>query len=256
MPAPRKKPEGSPIWIELTAADPDAAAAFYIALLGISVTEPVAEYGGVRSLDHPNGLVGLLNPAKEGEETGWLVYLLASDVDDAVRDATAAGAEVLVPVSSAGDVGRWAVLRDPSGARVGLWEPWSMTGITVEDEPGAPGWFELHTTSAYRETVRFYEQGLDWTVSTMGDSDEFRMVTYGEGPDAVGGIYDGSVSEAGTPSRWQPYFVVADADAAATTIDAHGGTVLDGPDDTPFGRLGHALDPEGAAFAFFAPPQR
>ena len=238
--------------MELTAADPDTAAAFSTALLGIRVTDPVAELGGVRSLDHPDGLIGLLVPGSE--DPGWLVSLLASDVDDAVRGAEAAGGVVVTPVQTAGDLGRWAVLRDPSGARVGLWEPWSMAGITVENEPGATAWYELHATSGYADTVRFSEQGLDWTVSTMGDSDGFRVVTYGEGPAAVAGIYDGSITEAGSPSRRLPYFAVADADAAADTIRSHGGTVLDGPTDTPFGRVGHALDPEGAAFSFVLLP--
>jgi len=255
VPAPARRTEGSPIWIELTAADPDAAGSFYAAVLGIAISPPDPQFGA-RSLDHPNGLAGLLNAAAPDEETGWLVYLLASALEDAVRDAAAAGAEVLLPVQSAGDFGRWAILRDPSGASIGLWEPGTMQGLTVVDEPGAPGWFELHATSGYREAVRFYEQGIGWTTSVMGDSDEFRMVVNGPDGTATAGVYDGSVTEAGTPSRWWPYFVVADADAAAETIRAHPSQILDGPTDTPFGRLGHALDPEGAAFAFLVPPAR
>jgi predicted enzyme related to lactoylglutathione lyase len=251
MPAPVSKPEGAPIWIELTAPDADAAAAFYGALLGVTVSEPDEQFG-MRTMDHPNGLIALLAPGET--DPGWLVYLLASDVDVAVRDAVAAGGELLVPVEEAGELGRWAILRDPSGARVGLWEPWSMAGIAVENEAGAPTWFELHATTAYREAVRFYEQGLGWTVSRAGDSDEFRGVTFGEGPAAVAGISDGSITESGTPSRWQPSFQVADADAAAEVIRTHGGAVLDGPTDTPFGRTGHAVDPAGGVFAFVTPP--
>lgn len=255
MPALRSRPAGAPIWLELTAADPDAAAAFYAAVLGITVSPPDPTFGA-RSLDHPNGLAGLLNAAAPGEDTGWLVYLRATELEESVRTAVAAGAEVVVPVSAADDLGRWAVLRDPSGARFGLWEAGTMPGLTVEGEPGAPGWFELHATSGYADAVRFYERGLGWSVSVMGDSDAFRMVVNGPDGTATAGVYDGSITEAGTPSRWWPYFLVADADDAARTIASHGGTVLDGPTDTPFGRLGHALDPEGAAFAFLVAPAR
>jgi uncharacterized protein len=250
MPA-LQKPESAPVWLELTAADPEAAAAFYTGLLGVTLGEP---HGGMRALNHPGGSIGLLVPGGPDDEPGWLVYLLASDVEDAVRDATAVGGEVLVPVTEASSAGRYAVLRDPSGARVGLFEPWDLPGVEVEGEPGSPGWYELHATSGYAEAVRFYEEGLDWAVSIMGDTDEFRMVTYGQGQTAHAGIYDGSITEAGRPSAWQVYFVVADADAAADRIRELGGTVLDGPEDTPFGRLGHATDPEGSAFAFFTPP--
>lgn len=254
MPAPHAKPEGAPVWLELTAPDADVAAAFYGELLGVTFGVPDERFPDLRSIDHAGGMLGLLVPGEA--DPGWLVFLLASDADDGVRSAVAEGGELLVPVQEAEGMGRWAVLRDPSGARVALWEPWGLAGTAVEDEPGAPGWYELHTTRNYRETVRFYERGLGWPISTTGDSDDFRMVTHGEGEAAEAGIYDGSVTEAGTPSRWQPYFVVADADAAAETIRARGGTVLDGPDETPFGRLGHALDPAGGAFAFFVPPAR
>ena len=251
MPAAEKKPESAPVWLELTAADPDRAAAFYGAVLGTTLGEP---HGGMRTFEHPGGTIGLLVPAAPGDATGWLVYLLASDVDDSVRDATAVGGEVLVPVTTASSAGRYAVLRDPSGARVGLFEPWELPGVAVEGEPGAPGWYELHATSGYDAAVRFYEEGLDWAISVLGDSDGFRMVTYGQGDTAVAGIYDGSVSEAGHPSAWQVYFQVGDVDAALPVVVAHGGTVLDGPSDTPFGRMAHVLDPEGAPIALFVPP--
>jgi predicted enzyme related to lactoylglutathione lyase len=250
MPAVQK-PESAPVWLELVAADPAAAAAFYGAVLGTVLGEP---HGGMRTFEHPDGTIGLLVPAQPGDATGWLVYLLASDVDDSVRGATAAGGEVLVPVTSASPAGRYAVLRDPSGARVGLFEPELLAGVEVEGRPGAPGWYELHATSGYDEAVRFYADGLDWSVHVLSDSDGFRMVTYGQGDTAVAGIYDASASEAGRPSAWQVYFQVADVEAALTAVREHGGTVLDGPSDTPYGRMAHVLDPEGAPIALFVPP--
>ena len=253
MPAAGTKPEGAPVWLELVAADPDGAAAFYGGLLGVGLGEP---HSGMRMLRLPAGDVALLVPAGPDDTPGWLTYLLASDVDAVVRDAVAAGGEVLVPVTTASPAGRYAVLRDPSGARVGLWEPWDLAGVAVEHEPGAPGWYELHTAARYDETVRFYRDGLGWPASVLGDTDAFRMVVHGEGASAVAGIYDGSITEAGQPSGWQVHFQVADADAAAARIRDLGGTVLDGPVDTPFGRIAHALDPEGGLFAVFTPPSR
>jgi predicted enzyme related to lactoylglutathione lyase len=50
------------------------------------------------------------------------------------------------------------------------------------------------------------------------------------------------------------YFQVADVEAALTAVREHGGTVLDGPSDTPYGRMAHVLDPEGAPIALFVPP--
>jgi predicted enzyme related to lactoylglutathione lyase len=50
------------------------------------------------------------------------------------------------------------------------------------------------------------------------------------------------------------YLAVADADAAASLVTANGGTVFDGPTDTPFGRMSHAADSTGALFSFMRLP--
>jgi uncharacterized protein len=50
------------------------------------------------------------------------------------------------------------------------------------------------------------------------------------------------------------YLAVANADAAASTVTASGGTVFDGPTDTPFGRMSHAADSTGALFTFIQLP--
>jgi predicted enzyme related to lactoylglutathione lyase len=52
----------------------------------------------------------------------------------------------------------------------------------------------------------------------------------------------------GAPSHWNVYFAVADTDAAVAKLQELGGTVTQGPDDTPYGRLTACTDPTGAAF--------
>ena len=47
------------------------------------------------------------------------------------------------------------------------------------------------------------------------------------------------------PSHWTVYFGVADADAACTTAQELGGTVLEQPTDTPYGRIATLTDPTG-----------
>jgi predicted enzyme related to lactoylglutathione lyase len=50
------------------------------------------------------------------------------------------------------------------------------------------------------------------------------------------------------PANWQIYFGVEDADAALAKIVKLGGSVIMGPDDSPYGRLAQAADPTGAVF--------
>ncbi|MCU1558992.1 MAG: putative hydroxylase [Microbacteriaceae bacterium] len=257
MPDLTPKPEGAPIWIELSSTDPVESARFYGSLLGTTVSEPNPDFGGYRNLLHGETLIAGLMDAQGGMPSSWVVYLLTHDIDETITLAEQHGGGALVSPMDVMGLGKMAFAQDPSGAYVGLWQPETQSGIGIEDEPGTPTWYELHTTSAFPATVAFYEKVFGWTTSSMGDTDEFRMVTFGEGPDAQAGIYDASVtSTAGTPSAWQVYFAVDDVDHAVEVVRAEGGTVLDGPEDTSYGRISHAIDSTGAAFTLVRLPDQ
>ena len=87
----------------------------------------------------------------------------------------------------------------------------------------------------------------------MGDEPGFRYSRQpipGGGDDAwAAAIMDteGKRPE-GVPPYWAIYFQVADTDAALAKVLERGGSLLDGPEDTPFGRLAHVTDPMGAPF--------
>ena len=73
----------------------------------------------------------------------------------------------------------------------------------------------------------------------MGDTDEFRYSTLGDGDDAKAGVMDASAFlPEGVPAHWSVYIRVADTDATIAAITEHGGSVVDA------GR-GHALRPPG-----------
>jgi predicted enzyme related to lactoylglutathione lyase len=52
----------------------------------------------------------------------WMAYILVSDVDQALEKAKQNGAKEIKGVSKAGDKGRFAVIVDPTGAYLALWE--------------------------------------------------------------------------------------------------------------------------------------
>jgi len=255
MPRVTDKPSGSPIWIELSSTDADASARFYDTLLGTATTDPNPEYGGYRNVLHDGEMVAGIMAAQGGAPSQWTVYLSTSDVDAALALAESNGGTIVSPAMDVMEMGRMGFVRDPSGATVGLWQPGTMAGTAIEDEAGAPCWYELHTTTAYDETIAFYERVFGWSTSVLGDSDEFRMVTFGEGDDSLAGIYDASTEAEGTPSAWRVYFAVGDADAAATAVVESGGTLTTEPDDTPYGRMFHAVDSTGAAFSIMRLPE-
>lgn len=165
------------------------------------------------------------------------------------------GGSVRLGPAPVGDLGVMTIATDPSGARVGFWQPGTHPGFDVEDVPGAPTWFELHTKD-FAAAVPFYRDVLGWQTVSMGDSDRFRLVTHGEPDVAQAGIYDASHDDLDDESAWMPYFAVADADAAAARIRELGGSMLDEPIDTPFGRIAHAVDPLGTPFTILRLPER
>jgi predicted enzyme related to lactoylglutathione lyase len=59
------------------------------------------------------------------------------------------------------------------------------------------------------------------------------------------------------PSFWLPYFMVTDVDATTARATTLGGKAHFGPQDIPgTGRFAVIADPQGAAFAVFAPAAR
>ncbi len=58
----------------------------------------------------------------------------------------------------------------------------------------------------------------------------------------------------GVPAHWSVYWQVDDVDATADRVKVLGGAVVDGPTDTPYGRMATVTDPSGAMFKLRTPP--
>lgn len=249
--------DGRPIWIELFTADPERAASFYGGLLGWTVHDPGPEYGGYL-LFHRDGVpvAGCMvrDPGGTDIDT-WSVYLETSDVAGTATAAEEHGGRVVVPAMTVGDLGTMVVLEDPGGATVGGWQPGSHAGFSAGGEVGAPTWFDLLTT-AYAESIGFYEHVFGWQTDTMSDTAEFRYTTLGSGDDARAGIMDGSgfLAAMRMPSHWQLHLRVADADATAESVATLGGEQVTPLEDSPYGRLCRVADPGGATFMVMAHP--
>ncbi len=78
----------------------------------------------------------------------------------------------------------------------------------------------------------------------MSDTPEFRYATSGEGETAQAGIMDASAYlPADVPPHWQVYFAVEDADASVAPALTLGATLLEGPQDSGFGRVASSPTP-------------
>ena len=249
MPARENAPLGSPIWVDLMTSDTDGARSFYGELFGWECAEPNADFGGYANFSKDGDLMGgLMAKQEEAMPDVWTIYLEVADADKTVAQVTDRGLDVIVPAMAVGDLGTMAVVIDPSGAAIGMWQPGTHTGFGRWMEDGTPGWFELHTRG-YDEVIPFYQDVFGWETNTEGDGPDFRYTTEVVGETQYAGIMDASgFLPEGVPSNWSVYFHVDDADAAIAKVVELGGAVVMPAEDTPYGRLATVTDPTGALF--------
>jgi predicted enzyme related to lactoylglutathione lyase len=111
-------PTGVFAWDELHATDPDAAAGFYGDLLGWTTAEFVEEYRLFSAGETP--VAGLMQERGGSPVAYWLAYFAVDDTDATAAKAMELGAGVILPPESMENVGRYAVLTDPTGAAFGI----------------------------------------------------------------------------------------------------------------------------------------
>ena len=246
---------GQPRWMDMQSRDIDASVAFYTGLFGWTAEPSPPEYGGyVEFSKDGNTVAGIMpRPSDSTGDDAWIVYLEVADAAATQEAARANGGEV-VAGGDLGEVGTWFVLTDATGARIGGWQNGNHSGFQVRTGPGAPVWHELHTRD-FSRAVSFYETVFGWQTEAMSDTPEFRFTTLGSGDDAVAGIYDATAELPEIePAFWDVYFGVENANDSAVRVTELGGTMLERVEETPYGRLAHAVDPNGGRFAIMQEP--
>ena len=142
MSARDRYPAGVPCWVDTTQPDVDAATAFYSELFGWEPTgpgempgDPPGRYYVARAGGGEVAGIASCPPGQSG--AAWNTYVAVDDAEAAVERATAAGATVLAAPFDAAPAGRAAVLTDPVGATICLWQPAARQGAERVNEPGA-----------------------------------------------------------------------------------------------------------------------
>lgn len=242
-------PDGTPCWADLGTTDLDASGQFYRAVMGWDLVDMGEQFGHYTIAQKAGSATAAIGPAMEGAPAAWTTYLATSDLDKSVEAVTSNGGRLVAPAMDIPGNGRMAIATDPNGAVFGLWQADGMIGAGVVNEPSAMVWNE----NTSRDTARareFYAAVLGYSYTAMEGEMDYSTID-GAGPgNTVGGI--GAVmpgTPEDVPAHWMTYFAVDDADAFAASVTEHGGAVVSGPFDTPFGRIGVVRDPQGALFS-------
>ncbi len=126
---PAPEPEGPPpvgsfCWNELVTSDPAAAVAFYKEIFGW--TSEAMEMGpmGTYHLFKRGGkdAAGVMKQPMPGAPTAWIHYVAVVSVDASTQRAESLKAKVLAPPMDIPNIGRFAVIADPVGAVVALFQ--------------------------------------------------------------------------------------------------------------------------------------
>lgn len=113
------------VHIDIPATDPKAASAFYAAVFGWQIeTSPGFEgYPMFRAEGGPGGGFAQVGAGSQGEQIALgevRIYLASQDIEADLRRIQAHGGQVVMPKSEIPQVGWWAIFRDTSGNKIGL----------------------------------------------------------------------------------------------------------------------------------------
>jgi hypothetical protein len=262
-------PPGVPCFVDTLSPDLDATTRFYRDIFGWEFAgpgpmpgDPPGEYYVARLRGHDVAGIGSLPAGPAPPPPAWNTQVSVASADETAAEAQAAGGQVIVEPFDVMPAGRMAVLADPAGAVISVWEPGQRQGAGLINEPSA--WAMSMLTTPDPETAQaFYGRLFGWQAEPfeIGPGAEawlWRLPGYVGGEpeqpvprDVVAVMMRSPASgdAGGPPPSWNVDFWIADADAAAAAAAELGGRVLAPPSEALGFRRTVLADPQGAVFS-------
>jgi len=241
--------ERSAGWILRPQTRAEVAKAFYGDLLGWEFRDDEIP-GGIYTTGYGRSdAVGAIDEQDE-HPPHWNNYVSVMSAEESVARAKQLGARILEEPFDVAGFGRLAVLADPGGAVLCVWEPRAHIGAGRVNDVGCMAWNELQTRDL-EAAGDFYGGLFGWEIEPIEDDGMLVYATIKNAGNQNGGFMPMTAQHGDAPSFWLPYFTVSSRDAAVENALGLGGTVLAGPMDLPSGKIAILGDPQGAAFAVF-----
>jgi len=253
MPEMTNYQAGSFCWGDLATNDTDSAKSFYSGLFGWEPVDMPTEVGVPYTMLLKDGkqvcALYPLGPDQGVAPPHWQSYVRVEDLDAVASAASEHGGNVLMPPMDVMDAGRMAMVQDPTGGVLGLWQPSRHFGAALWNLPGAICWNELLTHDPDR-AERFFGGLFGWTTKTSPNVMEGTYRILLNAGEQAGGMLRIEPEWGDMPSHWTLYFGVDDCDGAIAEAARRGGKPLfPAMEIENVGRFAYLQDPQGAVFA-------
>src|SRR6185436_14977427 len=158
---------GVPCWVDAQLPDPDAALPFYRGLFGWDFENGMPEdTGSVYYMARiRGGDVAAISSIPDGPPrmATWNTYVAVADADESVGTVRDAGGVVHMEPFDVMEAGRMAVVADPEGAALCLWQAKEHFGAAVVNEHGALNFNGLATRDP-QQAEAFYGAVFGWRI--------------------------------------------------------------------------------------------
>ncbi|HLJ83540.1 MAG TPA: VOC family protein [Candidatus Eremiobacteraceae bacterium] len=251
----RKYRPGEMCWTDLGTPDFAGAKKFYRAIFGWTAKDLPMGPGFDYAMMRVKGkkvcvLYGMPEDQRAAKVTPlWLPYVSVANVAATVKKARAAGGKIIVQPRDVKE-GSMAVIKDPAGAAIGLWQAGSHAGATISKTPGAVCWHDLNTPKA-GIAAKFYAKVFGWKWSAKDVSGK-KYTTFQLGKQSACGMWP--IPMKGLPPSWVTHWQVTDCAKLVTKVKRLGGRVVMGATAVPgVCRFAILKDPKGAVFGILEP---
>jgi predicted enzyme related to lactoylglutathione lyase len=190
---------------------------------------------------------------ERGVPPHWSSYVTVASADRSAAHTKELGGIVAVEPFDVMTAGRMAVIADPTGAVLGLWQAGDATGAGRVNEPGCLTWNELATNDV-EAASSFYSGLFGWTIEEIdtGGGPRYRTIGHEGGASGRnGGIRELGPGEQGIPPSWVPYLATESVDESAAQAEQLGGGTVVPPTAVPGGKFAGLRDAQGAVFSIF-----
>jgi uncharacterized protein len=251
----KKYKPGEICWTDLGTPDFAGAKKFYRAIFGWTAKDlpmgPDFEYSMMTIKGKKVCLLYAMSADQRKAKVppAWLPYVSVASVAATVKKARAAGGKIILKPMKVAE-GTVAVIQDPSGSAIGLWQPGSHIGATISDTPGAVCWQDLNTPKP-GVAAKFYEKVFGWKWTTKDYSGR-KYTTFMLGKQAECGMWPAPIKN--IPPSWVTHWQVADCAKTVAKVKRLGGRVVKSTTAVPgVCRFAVLKDPKGAVFGILEP---